>query len=92
MHLVYPLRFEDRERLFSAIDLLFGARMHVQIDSTNAAASSAIDWLTLIDMAANRFDGILDCILTRYNVCRMYGVIHVDLSMICASSCTGPLA
>jgi len=66
--------------------------MHVQLDSANRLQDPIEHLGSLLDMASNRFDGILDAILTRYNLCRLYGVIHVDVSTVSATSCTGPIA
>ena len=72
--------------------MLYGARMHIQIDGTDSCMHSFLALISIVDAAANRFDGILDAIMTRYNVCRIYGVITVDVSTVFASSCTGPVA
>ena len=54
--------------------------MHIQIDASNSVLHSFSALISIVDAAANRFDGILDAIMTRYNVCRIYGVICVDIS------------
>ena len=65
--------------------------MHVQLDTSIHECVHTQELIGLLDNIAGRFDSILDVVLTRYNIARMYGVIQVDLSSVLASACTGPI-
>lgn len=85
--------FEDRENIFMLLEHLIGARIHTQFDgpvsSVPVISTSSID--NIVSIAVTRLDYILDIILLRHNISRVYGVASVDALLSIGSIYSGPM-
>ena len=85
--------FEDRESIFSILEASTGARMHNWVDSSlpSFVDSDSGSWLFPIFISSCRNVSLLDTVLVRHSLSRIYGVINMDFSCSLSSCFTGPL-
>jgi NADH:ubiquinone oxidoreductase subunit D len=85
--------FEDRENIFMLLEHLLGARIHTSFDSPVSSVPvvsvNTVD--TLVSIAVTRLDYMLDVILLRHNIARVYGVASVDAMLSIGSIFSGPM-
>ncbi len=75
------------------LEHVLGARLHTQFDGpvsqVPVISSSSID--NIISIAVTRLDYMLDIILLRHNIARVYGVASVDALLSIGSIYSGPM-
>lgn len=75
------------------LEHILGARLHTAFDSPASSvpiiSTSTID--SIMSIAVTRLDYMLDIILLRHNVARLYGVVSVDAMMSIGSIFSGPM-
>jgi hypothetical protein len=75
------------------LEHVLGARLHVNLDGPVShmpiLSSSSLD--NIISIAVSRLDYMLDIILLRHNISRVYGVASVDALLSIGSIYSGPM-
>ena len=75
------------------LEHLLGARLHISFDGpvSHVPLISAGSLDNIISIAVSRLDYILDVILLRHNIARVYGVASVDALLSIGSIYSGPM-
>lgn len=81
--------FEDREFVYTVVEMLLGSRMHNQFDGLISFTFELGILGVVFDVFINKCDVIVEIILIRYNVVRLFNCIILDVQFAIGATYSG---
>ena len=83
--------FEDRELITNVLEVSFGSRLHLSSFGSASNSCNVSLFFDLFGCVQSKLDVVLDVIMVRHNVSRVYNVVSVSSSLSLSSSFSGPM-